>query len=150
VILYLDTSALVKVYVEEIKSADVREMSKKLKVLRHQESLMLKRRPRSRESEGSKVCHALITVLWSAILTKIGTIISLLMSLSAWFAPRGFWRRIMSERHRRHSSCLRGDFEQTGGRKYYVSLFRWPVSHCGEKRRSAGHEIGAGCHLSIG
>src|SRR5215510_12655656 len=99
------------------------KMPNKLKVLRHRELSMLKRGPRSRESVGDEVCRALVTVLWSPILTKIGTIISLLMSLKVWFGAAGILAENRFERRRRHSSCPSGDFEQTGGRKHNVSLF---------------------------
>jgi hypothetical protein len=52
-ILYLDTSALAKIYVEDTRNAYQRKYQKKLKVLRHRESRMPKRGQRSRESVGN-------------------------------------------------------------------------------------------------
>src|SRR5262245_4552564 len=95
------------------------KMPSELKVLRHRELPMLKRERRSRESIGTGVCRVLIIVLWSPILTKIGTIISLLMSLKVWFGPPTLSKQ-MGESIR-----------------FFVLMV---AAHSGEERKSAGCE----------
>jgi uncharacterized protein len=94
VILYLDTSALVKIYVEETRSTDVRENAKRAEGLATSRIAYAEAQAAFARKRRRRVCRALITVLWSPILTRIGTIISFLISLKLWFGPR-----VLAENH---------------------------------------------------
>jgi uncharacterized protein len=95
VILYLDTSALVKIYVEETKSADVRENAKQADGLATSRIVYAEARAafaRKRREQGLSRAdyRSVITDLdqdWDDYF--------IVMSLKVWFGPRVFWPRIM-------------------------------------------------------
>jgi uncharacterized protein len=123
VILYLDTSALVKIYVEETRSTDVRENAKRAeglatsRIAYAEAQAAFARKRREKGLSGADYCSVVTDLDQDRddyfIFDLSETVVR----------AAGFGRESCFERRRRHSSCLSGDFEQTGERKHNVSLF---------------------------
>jgi uncharacterized protein len=94
VILYLDTTALVKIYVEETRSADVRENAKKAEGLatsRIAYAEACAAFARKRRDQGlSRADHRSVV----DDLDEDWGDYFIVESLKVWFGPRVFWRRI--------------------------------------------------------